>query len=110
MGDTVWRIADRDGWTFRLLVADTGLSDLTDVEVRSPDQRRWVGTVGTLEAIDQIMTRYRRTGECLAGTYFWSSGLLILRDAEEEAAFDALEDLVRSGEHEACFEEVESDD
>ncbi len=109
MDDGLWAVAYRDGWTFRLLVADTGLGDLTDVELTSPDERRWVGTVGTLEAVGRILTRYRRTGECLAGTYFWASGLLILREDREEAAFDALEDLVRSGEHEVCFEEVESD-
>jgi len=110
MAECLWRACERDGWRFRLLVSGSGLEQLTDVELRSPDGRRWVGTVGTLNAVEEIMSRYRETGECLAGTYFWASGFLILRDADEGAAFDALEELVRSGEHEACFEEVESAD
>lgn len=109
MAEGLWRTTERDGWRFRLLLADTGLKQLTDVEVRAPDGRCWVGTVGTLKAVEKIMSRYAETGECLGGVYFWASGLLILRDEDEGAAFDSLEGLVDAGELESCFEEVESE-
>lgn len=109
MARDLWTSEVRGGWRFELLTGGSGLSELTDVEVHSPDGRRWVGTVGSLAHVRAIMERYEETGECDNGAYFWATGLLFMREETIEAAVDALESLVQSGEHELCFEEAQSD-
>lgn len=108
MTDTLWTTAERDGWTVRLLTAGDGLTVPTDVEVTGPGGRTWVGTVATLPMIDAVMESYRQSGECLSGTYFWVSDLLLVNDNTEAAAFESIFSLVTTGEIDDCFRLVES--
>ena len=74
-----------------------------------PSGQKWAGTLGTLEAIRLQLERYEKSGECLSGAYFWTSDLVVLQANNVETAVDALDDLVQSGEVEACFEGVAAD-
>lgn len=104
----MWHVEVRGAWTFRLLLGEPMVFEgLVDVEVEHSDGRRWVGTVGSLDSIATVMNRWVDSGECLAGSYFWCSGLLILREASIECAIDSLEDLCHSGELVTCLELVE---
>jgi len=104
-----WLVQHVDGWEYRILVGVDGLEGFTDVEVRSPEGGCWVGTVGTVRHVSELMDRFVTTGECLGGAYLWVAHLAVVRDFSEQAVVEVLKDLVRTGEIGSCFEEVESD-
>ncbi|MEU1721560.1 hypothetical protein [Nonomuraea sp. NPDC005692] len=52
----------------------------------------------TLDAIQQVMDRYRDTGECSSGAYFWTTDLIIMRRPGIPAMVDAVADLIATGE------------
>lgn len=81
----------------------------TDVEVSGLDGRSWVGTVATLSMIDAATESYRESGDCLSGTYFWVSDLLLVGDGTEAAVFESVFSLVATGEIDDCFQLIESE-
>lgn len=68
-----------------------------------------MGAVATLSMIDAAMESYRESGECLPGTYFWASDLLLVRDDTEAAVFESVFSLVTTGEIDDCFQLIESE-
>lgn len=105
-----WQTREIEGWHFHLLIGPgESPTMITDVEVIEPSGVRWLGSVGTLAAIDEILARYRQSGECLGGSYTWFDNLVVLREPTSELAFAVLNDMVTSGELRQCFKEAESD-
>ncbi|MFC4506959.1 MULTISPECIES: hypothetical protein [Streptomyces] len=67
-----------------------------DVLIVEPGGERWCANIMTQGRIQAIMDRWRGTGECLDGAYFWVQGLLIVREPGVESMVRAVEDLYDS--------------
>lgn len=107
---TSWQTREIGGWHFHLLIGPgESPTMITDVEVFDPSGVRWLGSVGTLEAIDEILARHRQSGECLGRSYTWFDCLVVLREPSSELAFAVLNDMASSGELCQCFREAASD-
>ncbi|MFJ5886601.1 hypothetical protein [Kitasatospora cineracea] len=70
-----------------------------DVEVRlTADGSRWSATVFTVAEVERLMQRWSRTGEALAGRYFWCSDGLIVRDPGIDNMTQVLAGLLDDGD------------
>ena len=80
-------------------------NDNADIEVTISDNK-YVATFFTLKNISTLFESYRNTGECLAGSYFWSSNMIIVKDLNEETIQSVISQLVESDEFEDVFEKI----
>ncbi|MFE9174215.1 hypothetical protein ACFYNZ_33055 [Streptomyces kebangsaanensis] len=71
---------------------------------------RWSGTIHTLDHVRRTMDRWRQTGECLGGRYFYVRDGLIVRDRGIPGMVDVVDDLVRSGDYRSVFRGVGPED
>lgn len=78
-----------------------------DVEVVLGDGSRWSATFLTLAEIRRVMDRWAQTGECLNGTYFQCTDLVIFEHGGIEAATDLVRRLVESGEIRDAFVQLD---
>lgn len=78
-------------------------NDNIDVEVSFANGERYIATFFTVVNIQRIMEGYRHTGECLYGTYFWCSDLIIVKDLEMETIENTIRDLIRREMLETIF-------
>ncbi|YCK39108.1 hypothetical protein ACNF49_35180 [Actinomadura sp. ATCC 39365] len=69
-----------------------------DATITLSNGSRHYATFMTLDAIQQVMDRYRDTGECSSGAYFWTTDLIIMRRPGIPAMVDAVADLIATGE------------
>jgi len=70
-----------------------------DIEVLVVDNgRRFAATLFTQENIARIMNKYRETGECERGLYFWSSGMVIISSLTYENIERCVESLWEENE------------
>ncbi len=79
-------------------------NDNIDVVVRFDDGLGYAATFITPINIDLIMKRYETTGECLGGTYFWCSSMIIVHNLDRETIEAAIKDLIGTGEFFDVFE------
>ncbi|QFG21111.1 hypothetical protein [Actinomadura sp. WMMB 499] len=89
--------------TFELLIPQwEGHDPLTqqeaDATIILPDGSRYYGTFMTPDAITAVMQRWQSTGECLSGSYFWCTDLIIIHRPGIPAIVEAVRDLIDSGE------------
>ena len=62
--------------------------DNVDVEITlSNNNAKYIVTFFTLDNIKKIMNRYESSGECLNGSYFWASSMIIVKDLKIERAW-----------------------
>lgn len=81
-------IENADGW----LTFDTG--------------GRWSATFLTIAEVGRVMDRWRASGECLSGSFFTCPDLVILRNPGVQAMFEAVSELVRTGEFSLALKEI----
>lgn len=94
-----------DEWHLRILqpYGDSPELGNVDVEVVFSDGRRYACTFLTIENLQHLMEVHRKTGECLAGSYFWAADLIILRELSENEMRRAIADMILTGEFEMAF-------
>ena len=78
--------------------------DNVDVFVYFADGRKYAATFFTVANIQSIMKRYRSSGECADGLYFWASDLVIVERLDRETVERTVADLIGSGEFEKAFD------
>ncbi|MEU7889793.1 hypothetical protein AB0B54_30190 [Microbispora bryophytorum] len=96
---TFYRVTDPE---FEMVVPawegyEPDAADQADATITFRDGSRRYATFMTLDAIQQIMDKDARTGECLDGRYFWCSDLIVIRGVGFEGMVAAIRDLVSSG-------------
>ncbi|MDX3382335.1 hypothetical protein PV682_12815 [Streptomyces niveiscabiei] len=64
-----------------------------DVLITGPDGEQWWAAIFSMSKLQEIMDRWRETGESLNGGYFWAKGLVIVREPGLEGMVLAIEDL-----------------
>jgi hypothetical protein len=88
---------------FRGKNATTPLSDNVDVEVIFGTGERFSATFFSLENIRALMTRYRETGECASGTYFWAKDMVVVMSVDDATIAKAVRDLIDTDEFRHAF-------
>lgn len=83
------------------------MDDNIDVEVLLDNGERYTAAFFTLKNIASILERYKNSGECLSGLYFWASNLIIIDNLHKETIREAIDDLVKNGEFFSSFSRVE---
>lgn len=82
-------------------------SDNVDVYVVLENGSRYTATFFTVQNIVRIMNRYKSSGECLHGTYFWASEMIIIKSLSPINIKIAIDDLLRTEEFETVFLKIE---
>lgn len=78
-------------------------NDNIDVVVRMPGGETRTVTFFTVANIVSIMNRYKSTGECLSGRFFWASDLVIAEDLKRETIESIVVEMIKSGEYAKAF-------
>jgi hypothetical protein len=82
------------------------LSGFVDVEFRTDDGRRFLGTVGTVNDITEAFERSKATGEGLGGRYFWTTDLVIVDVIDPATIAAVVDDLVNTSQLASAFAEA----
>lgn len=87
-------------FTFRVLASqDWDLyDDNIDVEIELNTGETFSATFFTVRNIQSLLNKFKATGECASGTYFWAVDMIITEDLSKETLYRAIEDLVISGD------------
>ena len=84
-------------------VSTAGPVPIGELEITDPDgTRRW-GHLATIDQIEKRLIQHGNTGECADGSYFWATGLVILKDLEPSTVRAAVDDLVVTGEYRSAL-------
>ncbi|HEV7672035.1 MAG TPA: hypothetical protein VGS22_26235 [Thermoanaerobaculia bacterium] len=97
----------RPGWTLTVFSGDQGLDandDNVDVEVQFVDGTRYGATLATTRNIDRLMQRDRDSGLESRGLYFWSAGLVVVRDLSIETILSTIERMLEVDDLTQAFE------
>jgi hypothetical protein len=81
----------------------TPADDNTDVIVTFADASCWVATFLSYANIQTLTEKNRQTGECLAGTYFWASDMILIDEVTRSRIEEVVQHLIQEGEFEAIF-------
>ena len=84
------------------------LDDNVDVEVVFDDGSRYMATFFTLQNIQKLMDNYEQSGECMSGSYFWASDLILVRRLSRENIAKVVGELIGKGEFERAFSRAPS--
>ena len=75
----------------------------TDVKVTLPDRSVWMATFFTYKNIQSLREKNEQTGECMNGTYFQASDMVLIDIATRERIVEVIDYLTDSGEFESVF-------
>jgi len=84
------------------------IDDNIDAIVTLDDGRRYGATFFTIANIQRLLERYRSTGECAKGLYFWGPDLIILRELTVDAMERTIADLIANNELDRALVRLES--
>jgi hypothetical protein len=100
--------ANNESFEMEIVGGASQLTDLSncDVLVTLSAGTRHVATFFTLANIRLLMDRYRESGECANGLYFWASDMIIVEGLTETAIRQTIRDLLDSGEFHDAFSEA----
>lgn len=74
-------------------------NDNIDIKVYFADGRSYSATLFTLKNIRSLMKRYKDTGECLSGLYFYAADMVIVERLTIEVIERVVDGLIESGEY-----------
>ncbi|WP_030489801.1 hypothetical protein [Micromonospora chokoriensis] len=99
--DGPFLVIQRDRFVARFPAApDDDLEQLQDQDmyVTVTDGPTYYATLMTLDAINDVLRRWRHTGEAAGGRYFYATDLVITPRPGITAMLEAIDGLVRDGE------------
>ena len=81
-------------------------NDNTDVCVTFADGSRWIATFFTYSNIGKLVEKYRRTGECNHGKYFWATDMILVDRVSRDRIEEIIQYLIDHEEFENVFSRV----
>ncbi|MBD8497244.1 hypothetical protein [Paenibacillus arenosi] len=75
----------------------------TDVIVVFSNRMKWIASFFTYKNIQTIRENNRKTGECLNGSYYWSSDMVLIDIGSSERIHEVINYLIESEEFENVF-------
>ena len=82
-------------------------NDNVDVQVTFPNGESFSAVFFTLQNIDTLMKKYKKTGECADGLYFWASNMMIVQKLTEQTICETIDNLLAEEEFESVFSKNE---
>ena len=82
-------------------------NDNIDVYVTLANGKKYVATFFTLANIATLINRYKKSGECNHGSYFWASDMIIVQNLNPLTLRETISNLLETEEFESAFTEVE---
>ena len=82
-------------------------NDNVDVQVTFPNGESFSTVFFTLQNIDTLMKKYKKTGECADGSYFWTSNMIIVQELTEQTLCETIDNLLAEEEFESVFSKNE---
>ncbi|HIE30012.1 TPA: hypothetical protein EYP66_22335 [Candidatus Poribacteria bacterium] len=82
-------------------------NDNVDVQVTFPGGENFSAVFFTLRNIKTLMKRYKKTGECSGGLYFWASNMIIVERLNEKTLCETIDNLLAEGEFGRVFSKDE---
>lgn len=73
------------------------------------DNIKYAGTAVTLKNIEYLMNKFRASGDCHFGHYFWQSNMLILEEMTIDCLRAALLDIVKDKTLDDMFYKINCD-
>lgn len=78
-------------------------NDNIDVYVHFSNGETYTVTFFTVENINTLMSKFKKTGECNYGKYFWATDMCIINEISEKAILDSIEYMLKNGEFKNIF-------
>lgn len=78
-----------------------------DVIVTLSDGSRWVATFFTYANIESLRQKNATTGECLGGSYWWATDMLLVHRLTRETVELIVHHLLDVGDFEAVFSQAD---
>jgi hypothetical protein len=104
-----WLTTEISGWKVQALKGVGPLQGIVDVQVESPDGRRFAAEFGTLKSVAEVMQNHQKSGESLGGVYFFTQNLIVLGEMNPLLLRRVLAHMIESSEIESAFELLEED-
>ena len=82
-------------------------NDNVDVQVTFPNGERFSAVFFTIRNIEALMRRYKKTGECADGLYFWASDMMIVESLTEKTICKTIDHLLAEDEFGYVFSKNE---
>ena len=79
-----------------------------DVHVQVADGRAFAGVVATLANLEQLLLKYRSSGDCADGAFVWIRHLVVVRDFDLDTIQRTIADLVATDEIASVFEPADA--
>jgi hypothetical protein len=86
------------------------LDDSSDVVVTFTDGRRWGATFVSYANVATEVARWKQTGECLHGAYFWVSDMILIDQVNRHCIEEVVTHLLETDEFETIFTQFPEDD
>jgi len=86
------------------------LNDNTDVIVTLSNEERWIATFFTYHNVLSLVERYKQSGECLHGKYFWGSDMVLVDEISRNNIETIIHHLIITGEFQSIFSQIEKSD
>ena len=105
-----YTIVKRDNYKLTIYHGTTPLNsdnDNIDVQVTFPNGERFSAVFFTIRNIEALMKRYKKTGECAGGLYFWASDLIIVESLTEKTICKTIDHLLAEDEFGYIFSKNE---
>jgi hypothetical protein len=84
--------------------------DTTDVIVTWEDGSRWGASFFSYKHIQTVTEKNKRTGECLAGAYFWASDMLLIDRVSRQRIEEVIAHLLKEDEFKVVFTPLPSEE
>ena len=99
VSDPLYRVDNQQFSAIFMLGAedDKETVENVDAELVLPEGTRWGATFMTLRAIEQVMHRWKETGECSNGAYFQCPDLVIIPEGGVVAMLASFKGIIDSG-------------
>jgi len=78
-------------------------NDNIDVYVYFSNEEIYTATFFTVENISSLMSKFKKSGECNFGKYFWAIDMCIVDEISEKAILDSIEYMLKNGEFKNIF-------
>jgi hypothetical protein len=75
----------------------------SDVMVSFREGAEWTATFFTYKNISTLVEKNRLSGECLQGSYFWATDMILVDEISRERIAQVVKHLIEAGEFESIF-------
>lgn len=80
----------------------------TDVIITLENNKKHIATFFTYKNIQSLTTKYKESGECLNGKYFWASDMVLIDNCSRKSIERIIIHMLKSDEFNSIFEPIDT--